>query len=851
MQKLFLYLFLLLPFLTSAQYIFNSIQTKDGLSAKEINCIYKDSEGFIWIGSVSGLNRYDGTKIKIFNTAHNNLNRLKDENITAVSEFEPGKIFIGTNLELAVYDKKSASLSAITFVNENKDTLKDISVSKLLKSPDHLWIATTKGLFVYDKNIAVPASFIFKEATALKDRWCIKNACLADSFRAGFWIGTTTGLFFLNYSNGSVSSSQNHADSLFNNIYFYSLTLDSKHNLWLSSKSHHLAYYDFGNDIQTDLSFFDADKKIPVKTSSPNLYVDTQDRLWISSTYYKILVREKDGSVITLPDQSPKLYKATYGNFSDAYTDDDGNLWLATLNGVSVFSASQPLQNLIVIPGNLPPPFLQEVAINEIRKAGDNLWWICTYDGLTLLNDKTGSKQPFTLSFPTINDNRFFDITLIENEWWCSTGNGIQIFNPVTKKFKPFTNYPPGHSISHRSVIWIYQDAKANIWFSAWGDAIYRYTPSTKTCIRFDGSEKKYGDITIGNHLSFLEDHNHKLWFGISNKGVRVFDYSTGTFSNPFPVNKNEILNSSIAYTIAEDSHHNIYAGTDNGIIQLTNNGVSKIAYTTKNGLPTNHNTNIFFDSYDNLWSAYDEDVYYKKPNASNFTSIRIQTGLPYGIDDWSHFEADKQNLYISLANQFAIVDLDKINHSLAEHAPLISSVSVFEKQIPFTIHHPKIDLKPDENFLTIDFSTQPGYNNAVAEYAYKLEDYDKDWVYCGKRQSAAYTNLPDGSYTFMVKCTRQKDDWDKAVTTISIYIAPPFYKSWWFILLIVLLTSLIAFWFYHLYKKRKQKKYVDRTIDYFANSVYGENSVNEICWDIARNCISQLALRRLCGLSF
>src|SRR5204863_2474487 len=100
-----------------------------------------------------------------------------------------------------------------------------------------------------------------------------------------------------------------------------------------------------------------------------------------------------------------------------------------------------------------------------------------------------------------------------------------------------------------------------------------------------------------------------------------------------------------------------------------------------------------------------------------------------------------------------------------------------------------------------------------------------------------------DGNYTFMVKCTNEKGEWTDKITSFSIHITPPFYKSWWFILLMIVLAGLLGWWFYHLYKKRKQKKYIEKTIDYFANSVYGENSVNEICWDIARNCISQLGL--------
>jgi putative methionine-R-sulfoxide reductase with GAF domain len=100
---------------------------------------------------------------------------------------------------------------------------------------------------------------------------------------------------------------------------------------------------------------------------------------------------------------------------------------------------------------------------------------------------------------------------------------------------------------------------------------------------------------------------------------------------------------------------------------------------------------------------------------------------------------------------------------------------------------------------------------------------------------------VPAGTYTFMIKSTDGSRQWMTKYTSMSIIINAPFWKTTWFLAILLVLALLLLRWLYQVAQNRKQEKRIEDTIDYFANSVYGENSVNEICWDIARNCISQL----------
>ena len=829
---------LLIPFEASSQYIFKSVSKRDGLSAKEATCLFQDKEGFIWMGTTEGLNRYDGTRIKIFNKAHKNVEGLKDEYIMSVTEWGTGKIAIGTQKELVMYDKRSGAMIPVAFINEQGDTLKEIFVTKLLSEPKHLWIATTKGLFVYKEKTAVPASAIFRNAGILKDRACNRSACIVDSARKGLWIGTSKGLIFLNYENGEVQSVEKKSSSLFDSVIVAALALDPENNLWISSKTHFLSYYDFQKQLFTDLKFFDGSKKYPVDRMSTALFVDQQERLWVTNDYYKIFVLDKRGNTVILPDQSPEPYKPGYGLYHSAFTDRSGNIWLATLRGASWLPHSNLLQNLFEIAGqpankNLQPP----TSINNFKKGPDSLWWICKYDGLYSMNEQSGRIEQFKLPSASVLNNRFFDLAWINNEWWCGTGDGIQIFDLRTKKFRSFNSFAANRSLRNKVVTWLFQDSRKNIWFACWKDGIYRYDPATNVCTAFPA-----GDTAAVNSLCYFEDRDKKIWFGFGDKGLRQYDPATGMFLTP-EANQFAPLNSTAVCMMAQDSKGYIYAATHNGIIEISPSGKCSIRYTRQQGLATDRICNVFIDPSDNMWTVNDDDIFYKTKEASSFSSFKIETGMPFIPEDWSQFKTDGKSLYVSLIDKFAVIDFLRLPATADPPAPLISTVSVFERDIPFTLHDPEINLRADENFLVIEFSPGPGNSTTQTEYAYKLEGYDRDWVYCGSRQNAAYTNLPDGSYTFLVKASTQKNNWDTPVTRMKIYLAPPFYETVWFLSLAAIVTALLLYWLYGIYKKNRQKKYINKTIDYFANSVYGENSVNEICWDIARNCISQLKL--------
>ena len=150
-----------------------------------------------------------------------------------------------------------------------------------------------------------------------------------------------------------------------------------------------------------------------------------------------------------------------------------------------------------------------------------------------------------------------------------------------------------------------------------------------------------------------------------------------------------------------------------------------------------------------------------------------------------------------------------------------------------------KIELKYNENFFSFDFSSLDFHQ--AAKYSYRLEKFDKDWRVAAKN-IATYTNVPPGTYILHLRTQDDAGRWIEG-KPVTIYVQPPFWQTLWFIIFLGITTALLIALAYRVLQKRKRKRQVDSTINYFANSMVGENSITEICWDIARGCSSQLKL--------
>ena len=822
---------LLLPMLPDAQYIFTNLQKKDGVSSNEVYCSYKDGEGFMWFGTANGLNRYDGTGFKNFNLSNTGTSLAGDMIVSCIAGDSHNKIWTGTTRGLFLFDKTTRSFTPIQFIAAGKP-IENSAISTVFY--DHLkrlWVATLKGLYVVTNNQAVEVSKTFASAKAFSEKVLTGAGIKPDSLQNGLWVSTMKGLYFLNFKTGATWSYFNNPEhlSVFDTSLIYSLATGTNGDTWISSAARPLYRYRLSDNSIVE-------NKNPTIGLQYGIYIDYKNRLWLQNYSGMIQVVETDGTVTILPKASPENYKPSNSFFNSLFEDNEHNIWLAGANGISKLSPDNYIENIAILPGNLLTNTKVDYQINEICDAGNGNLWMCKDDGLYFFDSKTKETKRYAVPADNFKANRFFDIKLINGEWWCGTGNGIQILNPKTKQFRSIDLFAEGHDLQKNSCVWICQDKAGMVWFSSWYDAVYRYNPITKQTVQVkEVRSTEAGNAALTGSVCAFENTDGSMWLGNGEKGVMIYERKTDSYK-PANLHGDIVVNS-----ICRDDNNNIWlATTGRGILKTDSNGNLLDSITVNNGLSLSRIFKIFFDKTGRLWCSSNEGIQFIHTATKTISKLNLDMGLPVHDANGAMFLLNDK-LYASTINKVATINIESINKLTSPVSPLISAIRVFEKDIPYASSNPALQLNYNQNFFSIEFSVLTHKEISSLQYAYRLKGFDKDWVYCGRRQIAAYTNVPNGDYTFSVKCTDANGHWIEKETTIHIIINPPFWKTWWFIGLLFLLAVFAAWRIYLAGIRQKQKNYIDKTIDYFANSVYGQNSVNEICWDIARNCISQL----------
>jgi signal transduction histidine kinase/CheY-like chemotaxis protein len=282
----------------------------------------------------------------------------------------------------------------------------------------------------------------------------------------------------------------------------------------------------------------------------------------------------------------------------------------------------------------------------------------------------------------------------------------------------------------------------------------------------------------------------------------------------------NKGLSSNIVISILEDSKNNLWVGTLGGGLNLYDKQKgSFVPYTFPDGGSYAIINSIGEDNNGFIWVSTNSGLASFKPGTNNFRKYTPANNLQ-GNEFFmgAALKADNGQLLFGGHKGFNIVDPG--NLATNKHLPpvVFTDFQLFNKKVPIgensvlkkSITETKtIELDYRQSVFTIEYS---GLNFTLPEmnaYAYKLENFEKDWNYVGSQRKATYTNLNPGTYTFKVKAANNDGVWTNAPATLRIIVIPPFWMTWWFRLLLVvaICAAIYSYYRYRLYAiKAKQK---------------------------------------------
>ncbi|NCD71115.1 ligand-binding sensor domain-containing protein [Mucilaginibacter agri] len=795
---------------TSSTLHFQSITINNGLSQGFVSSIIQDKKGMMWFATGDGLNKFDGYNITIYHHDRDKPSSIASDDLTCVFEDSKGRLWVGTRHEgLDVFDRENNSFLHIRHGDNNSIRSNNILGIKEDQS-GVLWIRTREGIDRMEinksakplkntiSNELIANQLLFTHIRLSKDLEATRVKSGPENIFIDSWnqifVTTNRKIFEVIYSprKQDYQVLERYSFVPADPLFIPELIEDTTgHFLILNDKNiTKFSGYDF---------------KSPKKICSYNpsqlrWSIDKSETLWLADNNRFINVNLKTDAVkniIPANYQQLKNIKAT----TDFFIDRTGIMWIGTGGyGILKFDPTNELFHHILpevdtyqiiesTQGKIITNNMQEITINRdqtisiknlttpdiIRKKFPKLGvvaftkdtvgnlWIGVNGGIISYNTITGAINQFNLPFEDQVSQPFPLYTGKDNKIWMGYNKYFVCYEPSAHSFSKF-QYPVKHtSYDYDFLQNIYQDGNL-LWLG-----------STNGLFGFDIQHKKIvkkyfyvqGDSTsLGNNfvLSFCRDLSQPekyLWVGTKGGGLNLLDKTTGKFKRYDT--KNGLVNN-VVYGIQTDDRGNLWFSTNKGLSSLN--------------IATNHFSN--FDISDGLQSnEFNRYAYCKTKDGTMFFG---------GLNGINYFHPNDIKPLEPINVVFT--DFRLFNKSVipgVPGSPLSQSIDAVKS----------IRLRYEQNVVTFQFSALDYRKTGKILYRYKMQEFDKDYIYAGPAHEATYTNLDPGTYRFVVQASFQNESWGKASASLIVVIIPPWWRTWWFYLLVIVSTSSLIYALY------------------------------------------------------
>jgi ligand-binding sensor domain-containing protein len=775
----------------------NTIRVK-GLSQNSVYSLIQDSKGFMWIGTWDGLNKYDGYNFTFFNKE----NGLSNTTINCLLEDDEKNIWIGTDYGLNKLNRESGDIVQFFHEDGNPNSLSSNFITHIIQDEKgYLWISTAYGLNRYDKTLGIFSNlnFFSRDADSLRSNYI--SHIFQDS-KGLLWIGTRYGLHCFNPKKNSFElyglGKDDSSIKAYNRFTINDIVEDLAGHICIATRD---GVYIL-DPIKGVLESLSASTPGNFRISGNNvnaLMVDKKGKLWIGSTEGLDVLDPVRWTIRSFKSGLSNL-NISNNDIKYIYEDPSGAIWIGTYKGLNKVDESP---SRFVHYNNEPDESnsLSDNIVYAILEDKSGIVWIGTYGGVNLFDRE---KQEFTFikhdakDLSSLSSNKIRTLTLDSTGcvWIGTETSGINRYDPKNGHIRHFYNIPGDtNSLTENSILSMMTDRKGRVWIGT-GKGLNIYDPSTGNFKRIvKGPGRK---IFLVNSLvwALYEDSHGNVWAGTS-EGLQRFapglDDMT-VFANE-PGNPNS-LSTNRVFSIYEDAEGIYWFGTAGGGLNRYNpeTGEFKV-FTEKNGLPNNFIYATLEDEDGNLWITTNWGISKFNKQTEVFVNYDTRDGVQANeFNAGAYFLNARGEMYFGGMSGFNVFHPSGITQNRVPPRIVVTTLEVFNEPFRVDLDDGEvIRLTYAENFLAFEFSALDFNNPSKNLYRYKLENYDEDWIYTTAAQRRAeYRKVSPGTYRFIVSGSNNDGVWNTNGVSLSIFISPPWWKSWIFRVLFIMLAVML-----------------------------------------------------------
>ncbi|QHT69390.1 hypothetical protein GXP67_23485 [Rhodocytophaga rosea] len=822
----------------SKEVFFEHISVDKGLSSTSVYAITQTWDGFLWIGTQNGLNRYDGYGFKSFNFIPGNSASLSNSWVKALAVDKVGNLWVATSSGLNRYHRETESFTSYFHHKPQKNSLADNNIWNLFTDKEGtLWVGTNNGLSKYIPakdhfvNYYIPSQPGQQVSNAI-------NAITEDN-DGNLWVGTWgSGIFKFNKETGEfrnftdITSIQAAAG-----LYVKVLKYDRKGNLWIGTQDTGLHTY---NPTSRQYKIFKKQAG-DINSISDNgilsLLEDSRGDLWFGTHDGGInYFHSSNASFIRYQTDFLKP-QSFQGHWVPCFFEDNaGNIWVGHDNGISKFNPGgmkfQHFKNNPFDENSVP-----NSNISLLYEDNQGIIWIGTWGASLSKYDR--QKDTFThykhdpANKRSISDRRIWGICEdAEKNLWVATSSGMDRLDRKTGTFTHFNDIykdNPAAQIGFPALSSTAIDNKNRFWIGTWGGGIYIHDPQNKTTTHVvhnpDDSNSPSNDRI--KHI-FIDSHQN-IWVSTSEGGLdKIVIKTDGSLSFRhfrYEVSQTQSIGSDSPQIVFEDSKQRIWVGTEGGGLSFYNPGTDDFQRVHIRQISSILNSvyGILEDEAGNLWLSTNNGIIHYNPVSGHGKGYDITDGLQGNTFLSGHCQTKDGAMLFGGHNGFNLFYPQRITESTFKPPVLISELRIFNEVIePGRAHKntyagespvlsrplylsDEINLSYKDYILSFSFTcldfTAPHKN----KFAFMMENFEDEWNFTdGSKRFATYTNLPPGEYIFKVKGTNSDGLWNQEPAAVKLIITPPFWQTWWFRTLFISIILVIVYSLHRLWLQVK-----------------------------------------------
>ena len=784
-----------------SEYEFEKYGVEQGTAMDGSNYVFQDKFGYIWVGSQSGMDRFDGYNFTNFSSILSDSLSTNLKWVNFITEDSEGNIWASDQQgNVSKYDRFNEKWhnfypeykKSLLGVPPGNDLLFYPQPRSLLISPDNRYAYVGIwgfGLIRIDSKTGEQK--YYQDDLKFIDQWFDINS--ADKMinemewldEKSILIATGDGLRVFDIKEQKFIKeyfrSKNKSQGINwpeDRYWIRNFEIVDENNLWISARNG-IIYK--ANLKEETLENYSVITELTNNGAYDLFYDSKENLLWINVENTGIDILDlNDEKVLKLRDNNSSLS----GNaFNNIIKDDQNNIWISSATeGALKFDPDKRKFT----------PYLRDYP-NEMSLGfgvvwgmtfdNDNNLWISTREpggGILKLDFKNKTKKIFSK-----NDNNQSIITTLFTDnigsIWAFQGSLITVKEENFKDFKVLGTYSELRKDS----------SQFNRFFDPFktmsGDIVF---PGLKLAWIVDaegnGKFEEYKKITesIKGPITGFHRIDSSNTYIVTDKSIYLWDEINNTFKDLIPTKK-EILKKYLnAYQVPAVLHKDIlYFGTyGNGILYVNLSNEDMGFITSNEGLPNMYLYNMFKDKNENFWMASNQGIIKYNPYTKIFRKYTP-------VDGVQGFEFNANTSAISNEGYIAMGGLDGMNYFLPENVSsnseppkvIIQNVTIGQKtyKIDASLYVNEESINFSNNSISFEYVAFNFRNTEQNRYKYKMEGYDQEWIEAVDRRFVSYTNLPIGSYTFKVQGSNNDGVWNEEGASFSFTILPPWYRTY------------------------------------------------------------------------